>query len=68
MRAHSALPGIPGAKAEPAAKSRPKANNEREVPKPSVYEEPKPQVNEEEHGETDEDREALLALIALGGE
>ena len=54
--------------AEPAAKSRPKANNEREVPKPSVYEEPKPQVNEEEHGETDEDREALLALIALGGE
>jgi len=26
------------------------------------------QVNEEEHGETDEDREALLALIALGGE
>ena len=42
--------------AEPAAKSRPKANKEREVPKPSVYEEPKPQVNEEEHGETDEDR------------
>ena len=54
--------------AEPAAKSRPKANKEREISKPTVYEEPKTQVNEEEHGETDEDREALLALIALGGE
>lgn len=48
--------------------AKPKAVTKKEFPEPAFPEGPDKTVVEEMHGETDEDREALLALIALGGE
>ncbi len=48
--------------------ARPKAVTKKEFPESAFREERDGTVAEEVHCETDEDREALLALIALGGE